>query len=140
MTDPAQASPPLPPTDPQSLVDARTIEIVLAPVPGAVGLQLTTWPDVRAAPQSHAVITTIAYAIVWLQTFAQQIAQRVAALEVLTAESARPVATGNETERTRDESRHGLALAAVCTAADAVAIASTPGPVPASALDSIKLH
>lgn len=140
MPDPSAAAPPVPPTDPASLVDARTIEIVLAPVPGAVGLQLTTWPDVRAAPQSHAVITTMAYAVVWLQTIAQQLAQRVAALEVLAAESARPVATGHEIERTRDESRHALALAAVCTAADAVAIASNPGPVPASALDSIKLH
>ena len=112
-------------------IDPRQAVVTLAPYPGALGISLTVWPDPRAAPDEAAsIVSMLALAVVTLQGTTLQLAQRLAALEVLASETARQIATIDAPAGgvARDEARHAVALAAVDSSAALILLAPAAAP------------
>lgn len=136
-----------------TMVDPSQFVVGLAPAEGMLGIQVTCWPDPRAAPNPSAALQSmLVLALVNAQNAIASLIERVAVLEIVAAEGARPLAVhvrdnldaivGAEpppNDRARDDGRHAVALAAVIARADTIGITAKAPPEPASALDGVTL-
>lgn len=136
-----------------NLIDQRVATVALQPNTAVPPLTFQVFIDWRAAPNdSAAAMSVLAMSLGQAHALISQLARRVAALEVFTAENERPGAVDPlgslpfPNDRAFDEQRIALALACIGEVAERVdaVTAFTPTPAseperPASALDQLEL-
>lgn len=120
-----------------TLIDTTPQDCELSARSDLPPLVVRVWPDYRGAPDPASALTSVLVLMLVQQShIVEHLANRIAALEIHTAEQSRgtvPEPGG----RARDDQRSELALIAIRSAADGIEINAR---APASAFDQITLE
>lgn len=120
-----------------TLINSTPQRFELSARPDVPPLVVELWPDWRGAPSDTAALFSVMAAMLVQQSHVvQMLANRIAALEIHTAEQSRG-AEPQTGDRARDEERASLAITAIRSVADAMQISAS---APSSAMDGITLQ